>query len=200
MRDFHQAVPTHAYIEELPANAGSDDWGAIDDELRPTAQAAVPVAVGKTGWPARPPPEESPPPSRPQSELRHSDVDALGFILGKLQEQSNALDAQAVRQESKLQLSREELRRLEERIRERLEREGRKPSRSEQKVLDRVRLVPTSRPSRTKRASPAGRMASAPERRPAPQVRLRHAARGVFQRVRQYGEGFPEGARLDDDD
>ncbi|KAK4330213.1 hypothetical protein RTBOTA2_005545 [Rhodotorula toruloides] len=138
MRDFHQAVPTHAYIEELPANAGSDDWGAIDDELRPTAQAAVPVAVGKTGWPARPPPEESPPPSRPQSELRHSDVDALGFILGKLQEQSNALDAQAVRQESKLQLSREELRRLEERIRERLEREGRKPSRSEQKVLDRV--------------------------------------------------------------
>ncbi|BGP33689.1 hypothetical protein JCM10296v2_005493 [Rhodotorula toruloides] len=137
-RDFHQAVPTHAYIEELPANAGSDDWGAIDDELRRTAQAAIPVAAGKTGWPARPPPEESPPPSRPPSELRQSDVDALGFILGKLQEQSSALDAQAMRQESKLQFSREELQRLEERIRERREREGRKPTKSEQKVLDRV--------------------------------------------------------------
>ncbi|GEM10124.1 hypothetical protein Rt10032_c10g4141 [Rhodotorula toruloides] len=138
IRDSHQAVPTHACIEELPPNAGSDDWGGIDDDLRRTAEASAPNAADKTGWPARPPPEESPPPSRPPSELRRSDIDALGLILGRLQEEAGALNAHVARQESKLQLSREELRRLEGRIRERLHQEGRKPSRSEQKVLDKV--------------------------------------------------------------
>lgn len=202
MRDFHQAVPTHAYVEELPAHAGPDDWGAIDDELRRTAQAAAPVVPGATGWPARPPPEESPPPSRSRSgiEVRQSDLDALGFILDKLRDESASLNAQAAaKQEFKLQLSRDELQRLEEQIRARLERERRPASPSEQKVLDKVR-TPCQLPEDV--AKPvifAGRMAVAPKRRPAPQVRVRNAPRRVVERVRKYGKSLSEGARLDDD-
>ncbi|BGP49889.1 hypothetical protein JCM10450v2_005794 [Rhodotorula kratochvilovae] len=144
MRAFHADVPVRAVIEELPRDAGADDWGGGGGGAQwvsPRAQAPA----ERQEWPSRPPTEVYEPPSPsplpvPQEESQHA-LD-LRVMLDRLELIRAMVDQNAEdggrRDEHAAREAAEELRALREMVLWGAAGEGRGLTREEEAVVDKI--------------------------------------------------------------
>ncbi|BGP41729.1 hypothetical protein JCM10449v2_005720 [Rhodotorula kratochvilovae] len=144
MRAFHADVPVRAVIEELPRDAGADDWGGGGGGAQwvsPRAQAPA----ERQEWPSRPPTEVYEPPSPsplpvPQEESQHA-LD-LRVMLDRLELSRAMVDQNAEdggrRDEHAAREAAEELRALREMVLWGAAGEGRGLTREEEAVVDKI--------------------------------------------------------------